>query len=100
VHGINEYRRDHPWRKPNPGHDPDRRPRTWGWIPLTAILSDKMSDIEAGAAQGLGCGYSSDRAMPSGHVPSHEALADLPRRSHCSDRALRRLHPIAAPGIL
>ena len=75
VHGINEYRRDHPWRKPNPG--PDRRPRTWGWIPLTAILSDKMSDIEAGAAQGLGCGYSSDRAMPSGHAPSHEALADL-----------------------
>jgi squalene cyclase len=36
-----------------------------------------MSDIEAGAAQGLGCGYSSDRAMPSGHAPSHEALADL-----------------------
>jgi D-glycero-D-manno-heptose 1,7-bisphosphate phosphatase len=68
VDGIGEYRRDHPWRKPNPGMILTGDP---------AILSDKMSDIEAGAAQGLGCGYSSDRAMPSGHAPSHEAPADL-----------------------
>ena len=54
VHGIGEYRREHPWRKPNPGMilqaifdfklDPAR----------CAIVGDKMSDIEAGAAAGLG----------------------------------------------
>ena len=54
LHGIGEYRREHPWRKPNPGMilqaifdfrlDPAR----------CAIVGDKMSDIEAGAAAGLG----------------------------------------------
>ena len=54
VHGIGEYRRDHPWRKPNPGMiqqaisdlglDPAR----------SAIIGDKMSDIEAGTVAGLG----------------------------------------------
>jgi D-glycero-D-manno-heptose 1,7-bisphosphate phosphatase len=54
LDGIGEYRRDHPWRKPKPGMllqaasdlglDPAR----------CAILGDKMSDIEAGAAAGIG----------------------------------------------
>jgi D-glycero-D-manno-heptose 1,7-bisphosphate phosphatase len=54
LDGIGEYRRDHPWRKPKPGMllqaasdlglDPAR----------CAILGDKMSDMEAGAAAGIG----------------------------------------------
>ena len=54
LHGIGEYRREHPWRKPNPGMilqaifdfrlDPAR----------CALVGDNMSDVEAGAAAGLG----------------------------------------------
>jgi D-glycero-D-manno-heptose 1,7-bisphosphate phosphatase len=79
LHGIGDYRRDHPWRKPNPGMilqavadlalDPAR----------CAIVGDKISDIEAGAAAGLGLRIllargSSDIAVAS---PSHETVADL-----------------------
>src|SRR5262249_6662606 len=54
LDGIGDHRRDHPWRKPKPGMllqaasdlglDPAR----------CAILGDKMSDMEAGAAAGIG----------------------------------------------
>ena len=78
-HGRGEYRRDHPWRKPNPGMilqamsdlrlDPAR----------CVIVGDQMSDIEAGTAAGLGLrvliaarpGERKERA------PSHEVVADL-----------------------
>jgi D-glycero-D-manno-heptose 1,7-bisphosphate phosphatase len=52
--GIGEYRRDHPWRKPKPGmllqaaSDLGLDPARCG------ILGDKMSDMEAGAAAGIG----------------------------------------------
>ncbi|MGA7488479.1 MAG: HAD family hydrolase [Xanthobacteraceae bacterium] len=78
LHGIGEYRRDHPWRKPNPGMisqavsdlelDPAR----------CAILGDKMSDIEAGAAAGLGLRILLGTRRTRGRVmPPHEAVADL-----------------------
>jgi D-glycero-D-manno-heptose 1,7-bisphosphate phosphatase len=54
LEGIGEYRCNHPWRKPNPGMllqaivdlrlDPS----------LCAIVGDKSSDMEAGAAAGIG----------------------------------------------
>jgi D-glycero-D-manno-heptose 1,7-bisphosphate phosphatase len=79
VHGIGEYRRDHPWRKPNPGMilqaisdlglDPAR----------CAIVGDKMSDIEAGAAAGLGLRILV-AARPDGRgegTAPHEVVADL-----------------------
>jgi D-glycero-D-manno-heptose 1,7-bisphosphate phosphatase len=79
AHGIGEYRRDHPWRKPNPGMiqqaisdlglDPAR----------SAIIGDKKSDIEAGAAAGLGL-----RILVAAHpygrcekTAPHEVVADL-----------------------
>jgi D-glycero-D-manno-heptose 1,7-bisphosphate phosphatase len=79
VHGIGEYRRDHPWRKPNPGMilqaiadlalDPAR----------CVIVGDQMIDIEAGAAAGLGLRIllavrSSKRAEGA---LDHEVVADL-----------------------
>jgi D-glycero-D-manno-heptose 1,7-bisphosphate phosphatase len=79
VHGIGDYRRDHPWRKPNPGMilqavtdlalDPTR----------CAIVGDKMSDIEAGAAAGLGLRILLARASSdiAGAAASHETVADL-----------------------
>jgi D-glycero-D-manno-heptose 1,7-bisphosphate phosphatase len=79
LHGIGEYRRDHPWRKPNPGmilqavSDLDLDPAQ------SAILGDKMSDIEAGAAAGIGLRIlvaSWDVKKGEGG-PSHEVVADL-----------------------
>ena len=79
LHGIGEYRRDHPWRKPNPGmilqavSDLDLDPAQ------SAILGDKMSDIEAGAAAGIGL-----RILVAWHdakenegAPPHEVVANL-----------------------
>jgi len=79
LHGIGEYRRDHPWRKPNPGmilqavSDLDLDPVQ------SAILGDKISDIEAGAAAGIGLRIlvASCHAKEGEGAPSHEVVADL-----------------------
>ena len=79
LHGIGQYRRDHPWRKPNPGmilqavSDLDLDPVQ------SAILGDKMSDIEAGAAAGIGLRIlvASHDAKESEGAPSHEVVANL-----------------------
>src|SRR5215472_8332680 len=78
LHGIGEYRRDHPWRKPNPGmilqavSDLDLDPAQ------SAILGDKMSDIQAGVAAGIGLRIlvASQDAKVEG-APPHEGVADL-----------------------
>jgi len=79
LHGIGEYRRDHPWRKPYPGmilqalSDLDLDPAQ------SAILGDKMSDIEAGETAGIGLRVlvgSRDAKVREG-TPSHEVVADL-----------------------
>ena len=79
LHGIGQYRRDHPWRKPNPGmilkavSDLDLDPAQ------SAILGDKISDIEAGEAAGIGL-----RILVASHdfnesegAPPHEVVANL-----------------------
>src|SRR5262245_44341237 len=49
VEGLGEYRRDHPWRKPNPGMLL-QAVSDLGLDPVhCAIVGDKMSDMEAGA---------------------------------------------------
>jgi D-glycero-D-manno-heptose 1,7-bisphosphate phosphatase len=54
VDGIGEYRCDHPWRKPNPGMLLQAA-SDLGLDPIRcAILGDKVSDMEAGAAAGIG----------------------------------------------
>jgi D-glycero-D-manno-heptose 1,7-bisphosphate phosphatase len=77
LDGIGDYRCDHPWRKPNPGMlwqaasdlglDPAR----------CAIIGDRMSDMEAGAAAGIGLrillGPREDKPPERGH----EVVADL-----------------------
>jgi D-glycero-D-manno-heptose 1,7-bisphosphate phosphatase len=79
LHGIGQYRRDHPWRKPNPGmilqavSDLDLDPVQ------SAILGDQMSDIEAGAAAGIGLRIlvASHDANESEGAPPHEVVANL-----------------------
>jgi D-glycero-D-manno-heptose 1,7-bisphosphate phosphatase len=76
LDGIGEYRCDHPWRKPNPGmllqaiSDLELDPVH------CAIVGDKMSDMEAGAAAGIGLRILIG-TRPGPGEPAHEVAADL-----------------------
>ncbi len=79
LYGVGEYRRDHPWRKPNPGMIL-RAVSDLGLDPAqSAILGDKMSDIEAGAAAGIGLRIlvALHDAKESEGAPPHEVVANL-----------------------
>jgi D-glycero-D-manno-heptose 1,7-bisphosphate phosphatase len=53
VHGIGDYRQDHPWRKPNPGMFLQAA-RDFGLdLATCALIGDGMRDIEAAAAAGI-----------------------------------------------
>jgi D-glycero-D-manno-heptose 1,7-bisphosphate phosphatase len=75
--GIGEYRRDHPWRKPKPGMllqaasdlglDPAR----------CVILGDKISDMEAAAAAGIGLRVFIGSRDPTRGEQLHAVVADL-----------------------
>jgi histidinol phosphatase-like enzyme len=95
LNGIGEYRRDHPWRKPEPGMllqdasdlrlDPAR----------CTILGDKMSDMEAGTAAGIGLRVLIGPGNAKIGGLRYEVIADL--SLHSFDLALRGL--ISVPGI-
>ncbi len=79
LYGVGEYRRDHPWRKPNPGMI-SRAVSDLGLDPAqSTILGDKMSDIEAGAAAGIGLRIlvALHDAKESEGAPPHEVVANL-----------------------
>jgi D-glycero-D-manno-heptose 1,7-bisphosphate phosphatase len=77
VEGLGEYRRDHPWRKPNPGMLL-QAVSDLGLDPVhCAIVGDKMSDMEAGAAAGIGlCILIGTRELKK-REPACEVAADL-----------------------
>lgn len=76
VHGIGDYKRDHPWRKPNPGMILQAASDFGLDLPNCALVGDGMRDIEAAATAGIrlrirvaGMDY------PSG--PDHHDVRDL-----------------------
>jgi D-glycero-D-manno-heptose 1,7-bisphosphate phosphatase len=79
LHGIGEYRRDHPWRKPNPGMILQAASDLGLDLARSAILGDKISDVEAGAAAGVGLRILvGPRTAQGGETaPPYEAVADL-----------------------
>jgi D-glycero-D-manno-heptose 1,7-bisphosphate phosphatase len=80
LHGVAEFRRDHPWRKPNPGMILQAASDLALDLARSAIVGDKMSDIEAGAAAGIpvrilvGADHLARGGAP---VPSCARVADL-----------------------
>jgi D-glycero-D-manno-heptose 1,7-bisphosphate phosphatase len=99
VHGIGAYRCDHPWRKPNPGMILQAASDLGLDLPRSAIMGDHISDIEAGAAAGVGMRIlvGARQADDRGGMPSHDAVADLGEalvllRSRFASIRLRR-HP-------
>jgi D-glycero-D-manno-heptose 1,7-bisphosphate phosphatase len=79
LHGVGDYRRDHPWRKPNPGMILQAIADLALEPAACAIVGDKISDIEAGAAAGLGLRIllAQGSAKVAVGAPSHETVADL-----------------------
>jgi D-glycero-D-manno-heptose 1,7-bisphosphate phosphatase len=79
VDGVGEFRRDHPWRKPNPGMILQAASDLALDLAQSAIVGDKMSDMEAGAAAGIALRIlvGSDLARGSGPIPSFAQVADL-----------------------
>ena len=79
LHGIGEYRRDHPWRKPNPGMILQAASDLGLDLACSAIVGDKMSDVEAGAAAGIGLRILVGPRSAGGaeEAQSYEVVADL-----------------------
>jgi D-glycero-D-manno-heptose 1,7-bisphosphate phosphatase len=97
-HGIGEYRRDHPWRKPNPGMILQAASDLGLDLAHSAIIGDTSSDMAAGAAAGIGLRIlvGSHASREGDGAPSHEVVADLAQallllRSRCAPDA---------PGVL
>jgi D-glycero-D-manno-heptose 1,7-bisphosphate phosphatase len=76
---IGQYRCDHPWRKPNPGMILQAASDLNLDLSRCAVMGDKMSDIEAGAAAGIPVRIllAAHEQRSSGDVPSFERAADL-----------------------
>jgi D-glycero-D-manno-heptose 1,7-bisphosphate phosphatase len=53
LHGIGDYKRDHPWRKPSPGMLLQAASDFDLDLPGCAFIGDDMRDIEAAAAAGI-----------------------------------------------
>jgi D-glycero-D-manno-heptose 1,7-bisphosphate phosphatase len=78
-HGIGAYRADHPWRKPRPGMFLQAASDYGINLSDSVLIGDAITDIEAGAAAGIGClirlaGFVSDRPE---RTPAHSVVADL-----------------------
>jgi D-glycero-D-manno-heptose 1,7-bisphosphate phosphatase len=79
LHGVGEYRCDHPWRKPNAGMILQAVSDLALDLGHCAILGDKKSDIEAGAAAGIGLRVliGPHKSQEQEGASPHEVVADL-----------------------
>ena len=77
--GVGQYRRDHAWRKPNPGMLLQAAAEFGLDLACCAIIGDKMSDMEAGAAAGIGLKILVRAQSPAGSsdARTHESVAYL-----------------------
>jgi D-glycero-D-manno-heptose 1,7-bisphosphate phosphatase len=78
LQGVGRFSRDHPWRKPNPGMILQAASEFGLDLTQSAMVGDKMSDIEAAAAAGIGLRIlvGTGDSM-GGSAPLHELVADL-----------------------
>ena len=78
-HGVGEYRLDHPWRKPHPGMILQAASDLDLDLPSSAIIGDKIGDMQAGFAAGVGLRIriGSGRNIADEAAPPHETVCDL-----------------------
>jgi histidinol-phosphate phosphatase family protein len=89
VHGVGAYRCDHPWRKPNPGMLLQAASDLGLDLKQSAIVGNHISDIEAGAAAGVGV------RILLGSRPSRHPRRRAVRRRGCRPR--RGARAVACP---
>lgn len=78
-HGVGEYRRDHPSRKPKPGMLFQAAADLDLDLAQSALIGDKISDIECANAAGIGLRImiNSSTVLPAGSVTGYEVARDL-----------------------
>jgi len=78
-HGVGAYKIDHPWRKPQPGMLLQAASDFGISLSDSVLIGDRMSDIEAAAAAGIGFRILLGLPEPAGaeKAPSHKVAADL-----------------------
>ena len=77
LDGIVEYRCDHPWRKPKPGMLLQAIADLQLDASQCALVGDKMSDMEAGAAAGIGMRVLLGARDSAKGELAHKVAADL-----------------------
>ncbi len=83
LHGIGAYKADHPWRKPRPGMFMQAADDLGISLADSVLIGDRMSDIEAAAAAGIGLRIRLARLEPdhplggAKQTPPHTVVADL-----------------------
>ena len=78
LHGLGDYRRDHPWRKPNPGMILQAARDLDLDLARSVIVGDRPTDMTAGAAAGVGlCILLGSRADAGAPEPPYQRVADL-----------------------
>jgi D-glycero-D-manno-heptose 1,7-bisphosphate phosphatase len=78
-HGVGEYRRDHFWRKPNPGMILQAARDFSIDLVNSILIGDQASDIEAGAAAGVGLLIGLDHGLARAELMgAHEIIGSLP----------------------
>jgi D-glycero-D-manno-heptose 1,7-bisphosphate phosphatase len=92
-YGIGEYRLDHPWRKPKPGMILQAATDLGLDLAASAIIGDSLSDMQAGAAAGVGLRIRIGRRdLCFGiNAPSHQIASDV-----AEALALLRSHRVTA----
>ena len=77
-HGIGDFRIDHPWRKPQPGMFVQAASDYDIVLSESILIGDAMTDIEAGAAAGIGTLIRLGRHPSGGSAcgPAHTVVAD------------------------
>ena len=90
--GIGEYRLDHPWRKPKPGMILQAAADLSLDLSRSALIGDRLSDIEAAAAAGIPGRIRLDPEglSPGPAAPPHRVARNL-------SEALALLREFAAP---
>lgn len=76
-HGLGHYRRDHPWRKPNPGMLLQAAADLGLDLASSVLVGDKASDMAAAAAAGVGLRILLGASAPSEVLPCCERVPDL-----------------------
>jgi D-glycero-D-manno-heptose 1,7-bisphosphate phosphatase len=98
--GIDEYRKEHPWRKPNPGMVLAARADLDLDLARSVLIGDKPTDIQCAMAAGIGLSMFLDpdgQVDPQGQAPP--PAATVPVRDLSDALALLRSRFAASAGL-